>query len=164
MKRPLAFVLTLLAPFTLLSCRPKEDYLQMEVPYVEHGGVVETTADFIYEQVITLKNNFIFMIGVSDCAVCTTAVNDLHAYSEFHHFQVFYIKLDGLSEEEYGTLRLVTIEYGEKGKALPAIISESETVSLPMLYLFYQGYGFVFTQDSFTVTLDRHVKVSPHSD
>ncbi|MGI6714219.1 MAG: hypothetical protein ACOX3K_04185 [Bacilli bacterium] len=166
MKHRVPLFFPLFIALSLFSCTKPNDKptFQMEVSYVENGGVVDATADFIYEQVVTLQTNFIFMISVSECAVCTQARADVANYAQYKHLNVYYIELDGLSDDDYTTLRLVTLEYGEKAKALPALISESTTIALPMLYLFYQGQGLAFAQESFTVTIARYVKVAPDSD
>ena len=156
-KKYLPFLLTIL----LSACTPISETpsFQMDVSYVENGGLVVADGYFINEQVLEQKINIIFMIGVTNCAACETAKNDVQQYAFYNHLHVYYVDITGISSEEYTALRLATLEYGETGKALPALIEDSATIAFPMMFIFYQGMGLAFAQESFTVTIERYVNV-----
>jgi hypothetical protein len=150
----------------LAGCTPNSETpsFQMVVSYVEEGGLIDTDGFFINEQVLVEKTNIIFLIGIEECATCVTAKSDIQQYAFYNHMNVYYVDINGISSDEYSALRLATVEYGEAVKALPALIENSSTIAFPMMYIFYQGVGLAFAQDSFTVTIDRYVNVLPPNE
>lgn len=137
----------------LVGCTNSSSYHgeKITLKYVQEGGVVDTNANQMYNDVVVNKESTIYILGNKTCGGCVSARRTLQAYSEVNHCNIYYISVIDITKSDLNKIQTATTgNYQFKEKD-----------SVPAIYFFFKGdVAFRSGESDLTNYLENYVTVA----
>lgn len=154
------FLVFLLMACLLSSCSHGYSGARYEIVRSSQGALVQIDASTLYEKTITNSEAIVVLFSQQNCAVCTTAKEDIESYCLIESVVMYIVDLSIVTEAEYNVIRSTTNYYSE----LYALPEFGEDLLLPIVY-FYLEQSVVYTVDNnFIDFFVNRIKIVEPSD
>lgn len=143
----------------LVSCQEIPEYEgdKLQLKYVEEGGLVRTTPDALYTDVISKGEDKVVLFTVDGCASCEEAKSQIHSFGVGFHCEIDEINMNSINigGGDYDKI-VATTNYLDDLYEFPEITEEA---TYPMMYMFKSRGVAMVKQYNFIDTLRMYTEV-----